>query len=256
LQRGLPNPQPKAGDVFGLGGLAIFANFAVVGAELDDYPDGTTVEGRNAGRVWVFDRLIGETAFTLENPNPQKIPPHFFSDHFGGNVAANERFVVVSARQEDANGVNDSGAAYVFDINTGALLHTLLSPILEEGAFFGHSIAISAGGQILVGANSASVNGVSGRGRAFLFDAATGNLLLDIANPEPGRLAGFGYSVAATDERLSVGTPTGAETVFVFESIPEPSTWVSGLILIALFLVVRGTKNLNKRIRCNFDGPR
>jgi hypothetical protein len=255
LEHALPNLEPKAGDNIG-SSLAIAADRVFVGAMLDDLPGDNHPDGDNAGRVWVFDRSTGDTLFTLENPNPQKIPPNFFSDRFGGNVAANEDFVVVSARQEDANGVDDSGAAYVFDIKTGALVHTLLSPLLEENAFFGHSVAISAGGQILIGANSATVNGVSGRGRAFLFDAFTGNLLLDIANPEPNRFAGFGYSVALTDERLFVGTPTGAETVFVFQSIPEPSTWASALVLIVLLIVVGGMKKFNKRIRCNFDRPR
>ncbi len=241
LQRPLPNPEPKAGDSFGgRASVALFDNRAVVGADFDDLPDDDRPDGDNPGRVWVFDQLTGDTVFTLETPNPEKLPPNFFSDSFGSAVAANENFIVVGAPDEAAGGINDSGAAYVFDIHTGKLLHSLLSPTLEERAYFGRSLALTPDGHVLVAASGASVNGLSGRGRAFLFDGLSGDLLLDIPNPEPELLAGFGFSVAATNERLFVGLPSGGETVFVFESIPEPSSLALTGVLIGL-LVLAGT---------------
>jgi outer membrane protein assembly factor BamB len=235
LHLSLPNPAPKSGDVFGLGGSAVFGNRAIVGAELDDYPDDTTTEGRNAGRVWVFDRVSGDTLFTLENPNRQKLPPNFFNDEFGASIAANEQFIVVGAEQEDVHGISNSGAVYVFDFNTGTLLHTLVSPNIEERAFFGHEVAVTASGRIFVAANSASVEGHADAGRVFLFDGLTGSLLLDISNPQPEQLAGFGFSIAATDERLFVGTPSFGERVFVFETIPEPSS--VALLVVAIGII-------------------
>jgi hypothetical protein len=70
---------------------------------------------------------------------------------------------------------------------------------------------------------------------------------LDIPNPEPDRLAAFGFSVAATDDHLFVGMPTFAETVFVFESIPEPSTRTF-LFVLMVFLLVGGVAKFRKSI--------
>jgi outer membrane protein assembly factor BamB len=236
LQQPLPNPEPKAADALGTS-LAVFGNRAVVGAIDDDLPGDERPDGDNPGRVWVFDRLTGETVFTLENPNPQKLPPHFFPDLFGYTVAANDDIIVVGAREEGFGNVNGSGAAYVFDSQSGALLHTLFSPHLEERSSFGTSLALTPSGQVLIGASGASVNGMPAEGRVYLFDGLSGNLLLDIPNPEPDRISGFGFTVAATDQRLFVGVPSG-EAVFVFEAIPEPSTLVlTGSLLFTVFTI-------------------
>ncbi len=85
VQLTLANPEPKAGDVFGGGmSVAIIGNRAIVGAAFDDLPSDVRPDGDNPGRVWVFDRLTGETLVTLENPNADnQLPPNSFSDRFG-----------------------------------------------------------------------------------------------------------------------------------------------------------------------------
>jgi outer membrane protein assembly factor BamB len=250
LLRPLPNPEPKPGDNFGTS-VAVFEDRAIVGAMLDDLPGDDRPDGDNPGRVWVFDRLTGEIISILENPNPQKIPPFFLSDGFGWSVAANADVIAVGARQEDANGVNNSGAAYVFDAESGVLKHTLLSPILDENANFGGSVSITPSGHVLVGASGASVDGFSAAGRAYLFDSITGDLLLDIQNPDPARISGFAFSTVATDRRIFIGSPTD-EAVYVFESIPEPSSLVlAGSLLLTSFAIRprRGGQGPRLRLR-------
>jgi hypothetical protein len=76
----LPNPEPKTRDIFGgsISSLAVFGNRVVVGASDDDLPGDDRPDGDNPGRAWIFDRLTGASLLTIENPNPQKGPPHFF----------------------------------------------------------------------------------------------------------------------------------------------------------------------------------
>lgn len=247
LLRPLPNPEPKPGDNFGTS-VAVSGNHAIVGA-IHDFPDDTTPEVEGAGRVWVFDKLTGQTIYTLENPNPERPPPFFINDWFGNAVAANDDVIVVGAPLEDPNGINAAGAAYVFDSKTGALMHTLLSPVVEERAEFGGSVSVTPSGQVLIGALNASVEGFPLAGHAYLFDSITGNMLLDIPNPDPARISGFAFSVAATDARIFVGSPTD-EAVFVFETIPEPSTlFLAGSLLLTSF-AIRHTRRLrNKALR-------
>jgi outer membrane protein assembly factor BamB len=251
FQRALLNPEPNAGDALGLGpSLAIFDGQAIVGAQLDDFPDDGSIQGRNAGRVWVFDRSTGGTVFTLENPRPETLPPNFFSDSFGHSVAAGAGIVVVGASDEDTGGIEDSGAAYVFNSNTGELMHTLFSPRLQEGGTFGAAVSVTPGGHVLVGSTSAIVDGIPA-GAAYLFDGLTGSLLLDIPNPDPSRFPGFGASFAATNDRIFVGAPFD-EAVLVFESIPEPSTlYLTGWILTAIFVIrqVRNASGKSLRLR-------
>jgi outer membrane protein assembly factor BamB len=245
LQRPLPNPEPKTGDAFGIGdSLALFANRALIGAYLDDLPGDSNPQTDNQGRVWVFDRVTGQTVFTLENPNPQKPPPGFLSDAFGRNVAANEYVTVVGAHFDDSSGVDESGTVYVFDSDTGSLRHTLFSPQPESLGGFGLSVALTPGGDVLVGASSTSVDGILPAGHVYLFDGMTGSLLLDIPNPEPGRLGPFGGSVAATADRIFVSLPS-APAVYVYEGIPEPSSLVLGITILVFLLgtvVVQGRK--------------
>jgi outer membrane protein assembly factor BamB len=218
MQRPLPNPEPKASDIFSHGeSLAVFGNRAVVGAVLDDLPGDTRPDGDNPGRVWVFDRLTGDPVFTLENPNPES---PFLSDSFGSSAAANDHAIVVGAMFDHTSGVQDSGTVYVFDSITGLLRHTLFSPQPERLGGFGESVAVTSDGNILTGAWVTDADGIARAGHTYLFDGETGEMLLDIAHPDPRP---FAWSIAAEQNRIFVGAPATG-TVYVLESIPEPSS--------------------------------
>lgn len=244
LAQRLANPEPKWNDGFGTA-VATFGDWAVIGAMGDDLPGDDGPVGEDPGRVWVLDRNTGETVFTLENPNPEA---EFF-DWFGWSLAANEQFIVVGAQEDGTNG-EDSGTVYVFDSQTGSLLHTLFSPHVELNGEFGRSVALTPSGDVIVGAWGAKVDNVEGAGRVFLFDGETGDLLLDIPNPDPAGAMAFGWSVAAIGEKLAVGTPytngelPAAGIVYVFDAyaVPEPSAVQIVSWLIAVSWLTRRKK--------------
>jgi hypothetical protein len=251
LIRTVPNPEPKQVDGFATGAsVAVLSNKVIIGAMLNDLPNDTRPDGDNPGRVWVLNRENGEVAFTLENPNPES---RFF-DWFGWTVAANEEFIVVGAREDATSGAEGAGTVYVFDTDSGQLLHTLFSPQNQEAGEFGRAVALTPSGDVVVGAWATNVGDVERAGRAYLFDGETGSLLLDIPNPEPSLSADFGWSVAAIENLIIVGardaTVNGnlsAGAVYVFEIIPEPSGFVMCLSAATIVTSLRRNRRSNFR---------
>jgi outer membrane protein assembly factor BamB len=218
LIRTIPNPEPSRQEAFSIGfSLAVFGDKLAVGSIADN---------SFAGRVWGFDRNTGETLYRLENPNPEA---RFF-DWFSFSVAANAAIIAVGANEDATSGFDGSGTVYVFDAVTGALRHTLVSPQPEIEGEFGRLVTITPQGDVLVGAYGESVNGIEGAGRAYLFDGETGSLLLNIPNPEPD-VGVFGWSVAASEGAIFVGSPA-KQAVYVFETIPEPTSMLLAMTLV------------------------
>jgi outer membrane protein assembly factor BamB len=247
LQRTLPNPEPKEADVFGGGdsSVALIGNKALIGASGDDLPDDNEPGGDDPGRVWVFDRTTGARELILENPNAEnQVPPFFFPDSFGRRLAAGSGLIAVGAITDSTAGPVESGTVYVFDEQTGALRHTLFSPVPESRGEFGRAVAVTPWGDVLVGSYGARVDGLFQAGRAYLFDGETGTLLLDLANPDPRLGASFGWSVSATEDQILVSAvladsnqTAGSGVVYVFEGIPEPGAVLMaavGAILVGL----------------------
>ena len=208
------------------------------------------VDNNDAGRVWVFDRQTGQTLFRLENPNPAA---RFF-DWFGWSVAANDSIIAVGAQEDGTDGHEASGTVYLFDSNTGALKHTLFSPQSNEHGDFGSSLALTPDGDVLVGAWGTTADGIERAGRAFLFDGDTGSLLLDLMNPDIDQYHGFGWSVAAGESGLVIGSLSG--DVLVFEAIPEPSSLVLLTSAAIVSLAVRHMRTLKTKAALHLKSSR
>ena len=217
----LNNPSPTAGDRFGQS-VALSGNLAVVGAYLDD-PGG----GLNAGTAYVFNASTGALIATLNNPAPAS------SDLFGYDVAVDGTRAVVGAYSDDPGGVTNAGSAYVFNANTGALISTLNNPAPATNDNFGWRVEIS-GTTAIVGAHRDNPGGVGDAGTAYVFDAATGNLLYTLDNPGPDRTDNFGESVAISGATAIVGAPEdglgGTASVFLMDGTlgTAPCTAPSG----------------------------
>jgi len=168
----------------------VSGDLVVVGANGDD--TGAT----DAGAAYVFDAANGSLLCTLNNPTPAA------SDQFGWSVAVSGSTVVVGAYSDDT-GATDAGAAYVFDATTGNLLQTLNNPTPASSDQFGMSVAVS-GSTVVVGAYSDDT-GATDAGAAYVFDAATGDLLQAINNPTLTSSEYFGSSVAVSGSTVVVG---------------------------------------------------
>jgi len=187
-------------------------------------PSATTAPGA----AYLFDRLSGALLRTLTAPTPAA------SDGFGHAVGALGANVLVSALHGGPGGAT-SGAVYLFDAATGAVLRTFADPGANQSfgwalATVGSNVLVGAPGggraylfdgttgavlhtftavnggwsvgavgtDVLVGASSAS---------AYLFDGTTGTLKQTFANPEPGSDDQFGVVLGVGTDRVLVGNP-------------------------------------------------
>ena len=199
---------PDTSDNYGFN-VAVSATHSLVGAF---GADGPVAE---AGRAYLYDNVSGALAQEFVSPDPQ------FGGWFGADVALSPGMALVGAVHEGgAAGVNDSGAAYLFDTADGALLRSFYNPDPEAFDYFGNSVALDDG-FALIGAHGDEAAGVNA-GAAYLFDAATGALLHRLSAPETDDYDQFGFDVALADGKALVGAYTrdgGVGAAYLFDAL-------------------------------------
>jgi outer membrane protein assembly factor BamB len=89
---------------------------------------------------------------------------------------------------------------YVCNTNTGKVVDIFTNPN------FSNSMALS-GNILVVGGDSATVNGYQFAGQAYVFNISSGNLITTLTTPNPRFNGIFGYSVAIDNQRIVVGAP-------------------------------------------------
>jgi Bacterial surface protein, Ig-like domain/FlgD Ig-like domain/FG-GAP repeat/K319L-like, PKD domain len=241
----LANPTPDVNDQFGAAVAVVGSNFLVgapgansgsgeaylfdgsTGALLQTFSNpgggtdqfGATVAGlgsnvligaplnstgaSNSGVAYLFDGSTGALLQTFLNPTPA------ISDQFGKAVAGFGNNVLVGAPLDDNSGRTDTGAAYLFDATTGTLLQTFLNPTPANADQFGGAVA-GVDNSVFVGAAFDDASATNS-GFAYRFDATTGALLNNIANPSPATADQFAFAVAAFGSGVLIGAP-GANT--------------------------------------------
>jgi len=203
--RTLENPNhygTPAGDNFGdAGSLAICESYTIVGAVAED-----AIGGTSSGVAYVFDNATGNLLWTLVNPNPFGTEQ---ADGFGHSVDISENYAIVGAPLEDGADGSSVGEAYVFDMSTGLLAYTLVSP---NGALaadkFGNGVAVSDT-YFAVGAPGVD-NPTANSGRLYIYKTIDGTILHDIENPSQYLTTNgdaFGNAVAICEEFALAGTP-------------------------------------------------
>jgi len=175
-----------ATDYFGTS-VAVGNDRIVVGAYGDDD------NGSDSGSAYIFD---------LDGTQLAKITASdgAATDYFGLSVAVGNGRIVVGAKGDD-NIPNNSGSAYIFDID-GTQLTKITASDANSGDEFGSSVAVGSG-RIVVGAPGDDDNG-SNSGSAYIFDL-DGTQLAKITASESGSQVEFGSSVAVGSGRIVVG---------------------------------------------------
>ncbi|NUN95479.1 MAG: hypothetical protein HUU16_04845 [Candidatus Omnitrophica bacterium] len=182
------NPFPNQGDSFGYW-VAAAGDYVLVGARGDD------LDETDAGAAFLFDADTGALQKILHNPSPNR------GDDFGITVAGLPGFALVGAMSDDTRG-RDAGAAFLFNTETGELIHSLYSPSPSSDGFFG---TVSASdGRLLIGAPG---DGPQSEGAAYLFDAVSGQHIFTFQNPTPGTLDGFGNRLDIVGTSVLIGSP-------------------------------------------------
>jgi hypothetical protein len=150
-----------------------------------------------------------QVLYTLSSPNEEPYGQFGSSVSGAGDVNGDGcADIVVGAIQEDpGQSPYNSGRAYVFDGQTGTLLHMLVSPNEETGGYFGKAVSgsgdVNGDGydDVVVGAHGEDTgSSTSWTGRAYVFDGQTGNLLNSLLSPNEEEYGYFGISVSGAGD--------------------------------------------------------
>jgi outer membrane protein assembly factor BamB len=170
--------------------------------------------------AFIFDAVTGQHIRTFSQPVPANdVNYRFESIAIDGNLA-----VIGATGHVPLPGGGtafNAGFAYVYDLTTGQLKHTLISTTPQDNFLFGTSVDI-LGNRIAVGS----------WGNAYVFDATTGAQLAKLHPSTPSDQ--FGISVALSGEAILVGSNsdnsrgnfTGATFTFDSQSFAQITKFV------------------------------
>ena len=181
-------PTLVPGSLFGQA-VALSERSVIVGA-----PHGLDELKTQHGAVYVFDRATRKPRLTLNNPQP-------LTGAFGHALAVGEKQILVGDPQASTSTSFHSGAAFLFDETSGALLRTFRqdSAAATRSTQFGHAVAMM-GNRVFVSAPFGGPGDLTA-GIIYLFDGQTGRLVqtYEPPNPTPSLLFGWSFTV---DERV------------------------------------------------------
>ena len=192
-----------AGD--NLSFVALDARRAVVGSA--HHQSGT-------GAAYVFDVATGQELHKLQGSGTHP------ASYFGWPIVIDDGKALIGAYSEDDRGVDRSGAAYLFDLETGMELRRFSSSSPTQRAQFGSGLELD-GRYAYIGVPGDG-NFFTDLGRVEVYDLETGALRERFAPADNGVGDLFGRPMAKDGCRLVVGAPwrddlgpaTGAAFVF------------------------------------------
>ncbi len=139
---------------------AMDGNFTIVGARHD------SDNGFKAGAAYVYNTMSGAQLYKL---TPSDANPN---DMFGSDVAVSGNYAVVGAigKEDVATGTtNNYGAAYVFDLTTGAQVAKLVSSVELKMGSMGSGIAVD-GNNVVVSGKWFDTGGGVNAGAVFRYE--------------------------------------------------------------------------------------
>ncbi len=181
-----------ASDYFGEA-VGVAGNRVLVGAQ------GTDANGTQSGSAYIFDVTTGLELSKLTATGGEPF------DNFGGAVGLNGDLAVIGAPgQNRLPFLSDTGAVYVFDLNTEQQLFQIYPQDSVGGQRFGTSISVS-GDLAAIGAYGSSDQG-SQSGTAYVFNARTGMELFKLTPVDSASGDRFGAAIGMSGSYVVGGS--------------------------------------------------
>jgi len=177
--------------------VAISGNYAIVGRKYDD-PTGSLSQ---SGSAYIFDVTTGVQLHKLTAGSDAGQ-----AHQFGYSVGIDGNYAIVGEIYGDDDNIvqgNSTGAAYIFNVTTGARVHKLNASDSTGSDEFGTSVAIS-GNYAIVGSPYDDDNGATS-GSAYIYNVTTGAELRKLTADDGVMNDYFGLSVAISGNYAIVG---------------------------------------------------
>ena len=194
-------PDKAGGNRFGTS-VSQSGNILAVGASGSD-PDGVS----DAGAAYLYQlEANGSATYLTKVTAPDKAG----GDWFGESVSQSGNILAVGATYSDPDGVSDSGAAYLYQLEangSATYLTKVIAPDKSTWDNFGASVSQS-GNILAVGASGSDPDGVSGAGAAYLYQLeanGSATYLTKVTAPDKSTWDNFGASVSQSGNILAVG---------------------------------------------------
>lgn len=149
--------------------------------------------GWNSGAVYLFDPRTGAQLRMLTAPDGEG------GQSFGSSIAVDGDLALIGAVGDDTIGFH-SGAAYLFHLPTGTLLHKWIGSDTRWFDQFGSAVALS-GKFAVVGANRAWGT----TGAAYVFDVTTGQELHKLQGSRTHRGTYQGWPISISGRNALIG---------------------------------------------------
>jgi subtilisin family serine protease len=207
LESTLSDPDPGLDETFA-SAAAASGDSVIVTTNANDF-DGVRLGNVNRYDADPTSPTFGEAVTNYYPGAPVVATPGVFPTSFGAFLAASDEYVVIgdpTAWIKTAGyGVDFlvfyGGGVHLYE-SDGDYLTTFGDPEREFGNYFGLAVAIH-GDLVIVGSPVSNADG-PGAGRAYAFDAATGQLRQVYRSPHPAAGDLLGVAVAATPDHVLI----------------------------------------------------
>ena len=190
------------------------------------------------GKAHIFNVSTGSLVHTLDHPNSSGGDSAY--DGFSNDaVDISGNYAIVGAYNETPVG----GKAYIFNVSSGALVHTLDNPNADGAATtdrFGSAVAIDGDYAVVGNHTEYYSSGSTGDGVVYIYRVSTGELLHTVASPVQGgtdEYGNFGKTVAVSGYYAVIGSEN--------YSVPSSSNGRAYVIDVRTGTVVQTIENPN-----------
>jgi len=227
--------------------VAIDGNYAVVGANGDDFDTNGENRKINAGAAYVL-HFNGTTWVEVQKLVASDRAAY---DYFGCSVAISGDYIMVGANMDDNATSTNLGSVYVFYNNAGVWTETqkIASSDRHEDDFFGSALSLN-GDYAIVGVylqdyNTAGLDSVGNGGAAYIFKniAGTWTETQKLIASDRSATDYFGFSVdiegdyaiigayAEDEDANGVNTQVEAGSAYIFKNYSD--TWIEEQKIVA-----------------------
>jgi hypothetical protein len=201
-----PSQLPPDGNMYG---TSLAPNGSNLLVSEPGYDPPLSLNNPNYGAVHVQNGSTGAIISTIIRSTPTS------NEVIGSAIATLNSNVLIAGAPNNSAFAANAGAAYTFDISSGAQLRAFSSGDPRASEHFGAAVA-AIGNDVLIGAPNVGSSGPDHSGAVYLFDASTGSLIHTFRNPTTGQSDWFGDSLAVVGNQILIGSPA-ANSAFLYD---------------------------------------